>query len=285
MRLVHASDARTEACVAAVTHGAVQADGHRLEYFEAGEGGQPTLLLIHGAGSSARIWDTVQQLLAEVGVHTIAFSTLGAGGSDRSERAEDYHPSAYARTLLAGLAERGIDRVVTVGHSLGNATASYVIKELGGRVLGHVNLAGVNPRNPGRRPGAAIPERARAGYGAAMSDEALARWREQHVGLSETTRDQLRADIDNNPEERRLGQAAPYPGIEEMAPNLEIPVLVVFGDSDDVLPPPVPLAYCDELPEAVRSLHVFYGVGHYPNAQVPDRLVGVLRRWLADRVS
>lgn len=268
-----------------VAHDYVQAGAHRLEYFEAGEGGEPTLLLIHGAGSSARIWDTVQQLLADAGVHTIAFSTLGAGGSDRSERTEDYHPSAYAQTLITGLTERGIERVVTVGHSLGNATASYVIKELGERVSGHVNLAGVNPRNPGRRPGAAIPERARAGYGAAMSEDALERWREQHLGLSEATRDQLRADIDRNPEERRVGQAAPYPGIEEIAPNLGIPVLVVFGDSDDVLPPPVPLAYYDELPEAVRSLHVFYGVGHYPNAQVPDRLVGVLRRWLADRVS
>jgi pimeloyl-ACP methyl ester carboxylesterase len=274
-----------EAGVPAVTHDFVQAGPHRLEYFEAGAGGSPTLLLIHGAGSSARIWDTVQRLLADEGIHTIAFSTLGAGGSDRTDNAEDYHPSAYARMLVAGLTERGVDRFVTVGHSLGNATASYVINELGERVIGHVNLAGVNPRSPGRRPGAAIPERARAGYGTATGDEALARWQEQHLGLSEETREQLRRDIDRNPEERRLGQAAPYPGIEELAPGLGIPVLVVFGDSDDVLPPPVPLAYYAELPEAVRSLHVFYGVGHYPNAQVPDRLAGTLRRWLADRVS
>jgi pimeloyl-ACP methyl ester carboxylesterase len=268
-----------------VTHDFVQAGSHRLEYFEAGEGGSPTLLLIHGAGSSARIWDAVQRLLADGGIHTIAFSTLGAGGSDRTERAEDYHPSAYARSLIDGLSERGIERFVTVGHSLGNATASYLIKELGERVIGHVNLAGVSPRNPGRRPGAAIPERARAGYGAALSDEALERWSEQHLGLSEETREQLRRDIDHNPGERRQGQAAPYPGIEEIAPTLEIPVLVVFGDSDDVLPPPVPLAYYAELPEQARSLHVFYGIGHYPNAQVPDRLAGTLRRWLADRVS
>ena len=269
----------------AKVHDFVQAGAHRLEYFEAGQGRDPTLLLIHGAGSSARIWDSVQLLLADSGIHTIALSTLGAGGSDRTENDEDYHPSAYARMLIAALAERGIERVVTVGHSLGNATASYVIKELGERVRGHVNLAGVNPRNPGRQSGAAIPARARAGYGAALSDEALERWREQHLGLSEATRTQLRADIDRNPDARRRGQAAPYPGIEELAPQLEIPVLVVFGDADDVLPPPIPLAYYAELPSALRSLHVFYGVGHYPNAQVPDRLVGTLRRWIADRVA
>ncbi len=278
-----------------VTHDFVQAGDHRLECFEDGEGGSPTLLLIHGAGSSARIWDTVQQLMADAGVHTIAFSTLGAGGSDRTKNTDDYHPSAYAQSLIAGLAERGVDRFVTVGHSLGNATASYLINELGERVIGHVNLAGVNPRaqQPKFRTAAdgalaalrAVPDRARAGFTSGMGEEALEHWREQHLGLSEATRTQLRADIDNNPPERRKGQASPFPGIEEIAPNLEIPVLVVFGDSDDVLRPPVPLAYYHELPEALRSLHVFYGVGHYPNAQVPDRLVGTIRRWLRDHVA
>ncbi len=281
--------------MAEVTHDFVAAGDHRLEYFEAGVGGSPTLLLIHGAGSSARIWDTVQELMADARIHTIAFSTLGAGGSDRTKNAEDYHPSAYAQSLIGGLRAREVDRFVTVGHSLGNATGSYLMKELGERVIGHVNLAGVNPRtqHPQFRTAAAgalaalraVPDRARAGFTSGMGEEALEHWREQHLGLSEATRTQLRADIDNNPQERRQGQASPFPGIEEIAPNLEVPVLVVFGDSDDVLPPPIPLAYYEELPETLRSLHVFYGVGHYPNAQVPDRLVGTIRRWLKDHVA
>ncbi len=271
--------------MATVDQGFVQAGDHRLEYFEAGSSNDPTLLLIHGAGSSARIWHTVQSLLAEDGIRTVAVGTLGAGGSDRSERDEDYHPSSYARDLVQAADQLKLGSFVTVGHSLGNATASYVIDALGERVRAHVNLAGVNPRSEGRPAGAAMPARARAGYGAAMSGEALSRWREQHVGLTDELRDQLRADIDNNPQERMRGQRAPYPGIEELAPNLDIPVLVVFGDADDVLPPPIPLAYYDELKPEVRHLHVFLGVGHYPNAEVPDRLAGTLRRFLSTYVQ
>lgn len=270
--------------MATVERGFVQSGDHRLEFFEAGSGGDPTLLLIHGAGSSARIWHTVQSLLAGSNIHTVAVSTLGAGGSDRTDRDEDYHPSCYARDLVQAIEQLNLDSFVTVGHSLGNATASYVIDTLGERVRAHVNLAGVNPRSRGRPAGTAMPERARAGYGAAMNDEALSRWREQHAGLPDDLRDQLRADIDNNPPERMRGQRAPYPGIEEVAPNLDIPVLVVFGDADDVLPPPIPLAYYDELKPGVRHLQVFLGVGHYPNAEVPDRLAGTIRRFLSAHV-
>ena len=62
----------------------VQAGDKRLEYFEVGEGPRRpqdnTVVLIHGAGSSAVIWNKVQALMADAGFRTIAISLLGAGG-------------------------------------------------------------------------------------------------------------------------------------------------------------------------------------------------------------
>ena len=52
-----------------------------------------------------------------------------------------------------------------------------------------------------------------------------------------------------------------------------------------MLPPPIPLAYYAELPPELRSLHVFLGVGHYPNAEVPDRLAGTIRRFLVAKLG
>ncbi|MCB1692467.1 MAG: alpha/beta hydrolase, partial [Pseudomonadales bacterium] len=60
----------------------VTAGDKRLEYFERGKG-DDVVVLIHGAGSSALIWDTVQGLMAGAGFRTIAISLPGAGGSDR----------------------------------------------------------------------------------------------------------------------------------------------------------------------------------------------------------
>ena len=124
-----------------------------------------------------------------------------------------------------------------------------------------------------------------AGYRPTSSDEEYAHWASQHLGLSEETRAQLRADIDNNPEQRRTGQAAPWPGLEGVSASLDIPTLVLLGDADDVVPLSEPLRYFLEIPEAVRHLAVFHGVGHYPNAQVPKAVAKTLRRFIHAQVA
>ena len=130
-----------------------------------------------------------------------------------------------------------------------------------------------------------MPQRARAGYGQSQDPEVLERWRSQHVGLPDDVRDQLRRDIDNNPPERARGQRAPWPGLEAVAPNLDLPTMVVLGDADDVVAPAEPLAYYLSLPVEVRHLHVFHGVGHYPPAHVPARLAGVMQRFIEEHVT
>jgi pimeloyl-ACP methyl ester carboxylesterase len=147
-----------------------------------------------------------------------------------------------------------------------------------------VQIAGPDPN---RQPveNAAIPERARAGYAQSDDPAVLERWRSQHVGLPDDVRDQLRRDIDNNPPERRRGQGAPWPGLEDVAPNLAIPTMVVLGDADDVVNPAQPLEYYLTLPPEVRHLHVFHGIGHYPPAHVPSRLAGVMKRFIDEQVA
>jgi pimeloyl-ACP methyl ester carboxylesterase len=267
--------------VMAIEQGFVQAGDVRLEYFEAGPGDGTVLVLQHGAGSSARIWDTVQRLLADDGIHSYALGTRGAGGSDHTPNEEDYAPSNYAVDLMAAVDALGIGRFTLVGHSLGTITASYIARDHRARLQALVQVAGPAPARAGARQAApSTGRRASGGYRAASDGDELEHWRSQHQGLSEETRDQLRRDIDNNPEERRRGQGAPWPGAAEVGATLDLPTLVMLGDADDVVPPEEPLRYYLGLPEAVRHLHVLHGVGHYPNAQAPEQVARMLRRFV-----
>ncbi len=261
----------------------VQAGAVKLEYFEAGSGDR-VAVLIHGAGSSARIWHAVQQELAAGGIRSLAIGTRGAGGSDHTDKDEHYHPSNYATDLAAAVSELNLPPFTLVGHSLGTLVAAYYVRDNPDRVVALVQIAGPDPN---RQPveGAAMPERARAGYGQSQDPAVLERWRSQHVGLPDDVRDQLRRDIDNNPPERARGQRPPWPGLEAVAPNLDIPTMVVLGDADDVVSPAQPLEYYLSLPREVRHLHVFHGVGHYPPAHVPSRLAGVMRRFIEESVE
>ena len=106
----------------------VSAGDVNLEYFEMGQG-DPTVVLVHGATSSARIWHTVQELLAESGIRSLAFSMRGAGASDRASQRVDYRPDVYALDLAAALDELGVSRFVLVGHSLGVANVLYFMRD------------------------------------------------------------------------------------------------------------------------------------------------------------
>ena len=269
-----------------VEPGFVQAGDVRLETFEAGPAGERPVVLVHGAGSSGRIWHTVQSYLAEQGIRTLAIGMRGAGGSDHTANDEDYHPSNYAKDLVNALDALEVGRFVLVGHSLGTIVASYVARDHAERLDGLVQVAGPAPDREGPRPPTPdSSERVGGGYRASADVEEYEHWRSQHLGLPEEVRDQLRRDIDANPPERLRGQRAPWPGAAAVGATLEVPTLVLVGDADDVVPPAEPLRYYLGLPEGVRHLQVFHGVGHYPNGQAPRGVARTLRRFIRDEID
>lgn len=251
-----------------------------LEYFEAGNGNR-VIVLVHGASSSARIWHAVQQQLAKEGIRSIAVSLLGAGGSERSKNEEDYHPKSYAEQLGGAVDALGLSTFALMGHSLGTIVAAYYIRDHAGRIERLVQMSGPPvfgevPKQPqgGERPRVRNPD--------GPED---ARWERQHLGLPKDVREALRNDINSNPTQRRSGQMPPWKGIDEVARTMNVPTLVICGDADDVVHPQYPIQYYLSLPYEVRHLHVFHGVGHYPNAQIPDRLAGVLSRFVGEQVA
>ncbi len=266
----------------------VSAGDVNLEYFEAGAG-DPTVVLVHGATSSARIWHTVQELLAGAGIRSLALSMRGAGASDRADQRVDYRPDVYASDLAAALGELGVTRFVLVGHSLGVANVLYFMRDNAGDVdvQALVLVAGGAADQRPAVDAAILKETEEALKRAEKEDQGPQRaaWEPDHLGLPEDVRDALWTDIWNNPRDRVLGQRmTERPDMKPVLESMGNPTLVMSGDADDVVPLESTLKCFFKLPEDRRHLHVFHGVGHYPNGQVPTQMASVLQKFVTASV-
>ena len=61
--------------------------------------------------------------------------------------------------------------------------------------------------------------------------------------------------------------------------------MVIGGDQDTTVGVDNIVAEYLALPEANRHLHMFHGIGHSPNVEVPKRLAGLLTRFAAEVAS
>lgn len=101
----------------------IDVDDVRVHYQEAGEKGNPVLVLIHGFASSTLVWSKVFLSLAEAGFHVIAVDLLGYGYSGKPRDAE-YTIAGQANYLVRLLDRLGIQRARLVGSSYGGAVAA-----------------------------------------------------------------------------------------------------------------------------------------------------------------
>jgi pimeloyl-ACP methyl ester carboxylesterase len=87
----------------------------------------PALLLIHGSGSSTRIWDPMVPLLT-TSHHVIRADLLGHGRSDKPADG-DYAIHAQGRRIAAALDRLGVTRAIVTGHSSGGYAATALAEQ------------------------------------------------------------------------------------------------------------------------------------------------------------
>ena len=116
-------------------------DGLSLNLVDWGGEGSP-LLLLHGFGHGARLWDAfVPDLLSRY--HVLALDNRGHGLSDIDPEFR-YHNAAIARDVEAVADQLGLEDAVVVGHSQGGHAAIRLAGRHPGRVKKLV-LAEVGP--------------------------------------------------------------------------------------------------------------------------------------------
>lgn len=259
-----------------------------LEYFEQGSGPQ-TVVLVHGYQSSGRIWHATQQALPAGRYRSIAINNRGAGRSDAPPNEDDFTVQRFAADVHELVDRLGIERFTLVGHSMGGATVAQYAVEHPERLEALVLL---DPASPNGAPLAGPALEAFLDARAAARQAQLARGREDEVldGLIEGHDPeqirQLLADIRHAPERRLRGSMRSMLQLRlgERVRTLPMPVLLVAGDRDAVIPLPDMLASWAMYPPGT-GLNVWHGVGHSPNLDCPRELAALLDRFIASSTA
>ncbi|WP_220186870.1 alpha/beta fold hydrolase [Pseudonocardia pini] len=252
-------------------------------------------MLLHGLASSSATWEPVLPLLGR-DTHVIAPDLLGHGETAKP-RSGDYSLGAYAAGLRDLLVALGLGPATIVGHSFGGGVAmqfAYQFPELTERLvldasgglgpdvtfaLRAATLPGtaaalhlataLTPRPVAvlvRRVAAAIP-----GVPAADLDGmsyALASFAEHGArhAFVQTVRSTL----------SWAGQR--LDGTGRLYLLTDVPVLLVAGSSDTVIPAAHARAAHDRLPGS--RLEIFDGTGHFPHSEHPARFATALLDFL-----
>lgn len=263
--------------------------GHERAYRMCGSG--PALLLVHGIGDSSDGWVSLMGELSRD--HTVLAPDLLGHGASAKPRA-DYSVAAYANGMRDLLDALELERATVVGHSLGGGVAAQLAYQYPERCerLVLVSSGGVGPEvNPALRlaslplaelalwPLALPPTRAAAG----LLVQALAALGHD-LGRDAA---QVRRVLDGLPEaaargafSRTLRSVVDWRGqVVTMRDRAylcaDVPVLLVWGDRDAVIP--VEHARLAQQAMPAAQLEVFEGTGHFPHHDEPERFLEVLR--------
>lgn len=97
-------------------------DNLATQYSEIGQG--PTLLLLHGWGSSGDIFGSMTQNL-ELSHHIVALNLPGFGGTEMPPMT--WGVADYAQFVLHFCEKKGFQPDIILGHSLGGQIAVYIV--------------------------------------------------------------------------------------------------------------------------------------------------------------
>ncbi|WP_029369345.1 alpha/beta fold hydrolase [Mycobacterium sp. UM_WWY] len=98
----------------------VDTNGVTLRVTEAGEPGNPVVVLAHGFPELAYSWRHQIPVLAEAGYHVLAPDQRGYGGSSRPPAIEDYDIVALTSDIAGLLDAVGAETAVVIGHDWGS---------------------------------------------------------------------------------------------------------------------------------------------------------------------
>ena len=248
-------------------------------------GAGPALLLLHGTGAATHSWRRLLPLLAER-FTVIAPDLPGHGFTDLPHRLMLTLPnmSRLLGTLLAAL---GVDIAYAAGHSAGAAILARMCLDgrAAPRALMMLNGA-MQP--PGGAGSALFPALARTLAGIRPLPVLMARYAGE-AGTVARLLDNTGSAID--PVDRAFyarllrtpGHVAGALGmmgqwdlapLRRDLPRLDLPVTLVVGEADRMVPPEVSRALLDVLPSA--TLVSLPGLGHLAHEERPDEIASLI---------
>ena len=242
----------------------IQAGGLTVRVLSVGEGEGAPVLLVHGFGSDLTAWLFTQEALAE-GRAVHAFDLPGHGASTKAVEAGSV--AELAAATLAVMDALGLERAHLVGHSLGGAISAHLAVTQPNRVasLSLIAPAGLGREiNTGFIEGFIAETRARklkvvlqtlvadpSLISADMVEDVI---KYKRLDGSDAA---LRRIADAN-----FGGGAQSVHLRDALATSEMPIAVIFGEQDRVIPP----THAEGLPVRIPVTRVA-GAGHLPHLE------------------
>lgn len=273
----------------------VEIDDLDVHYKEMGEG-DPTLMLLHGFAASTFSWREVMEPLAET-QRVVAFDRPAFGLTERPmpgawEGQNPYGADAAADLTIGLMDELGVDQSVLVGNSAGGTVALYTalryperVKALvlvdpaiysGGGSSGWLRSILTSPQ--GRRLGPLFA-RAIQGWGYEFGKSA---WHDPAKFTDEIWAG-FSKPLQAENWDRALWeftQASRPLGLPERLDELSVPVLVITGDDDRIIPTEQSVRLAGEIPNA--ELVVIPNCGHVPQEECPQAFLAAVHDFLSN---
>jgi non-heme chloroperoxidase len=218
-------------------------------YYEDHGSGQP-VVLIHGFPLSGAAWEKQVMALLEAGYRTITYDRRGFGKSSQPATGYDY--DSFASDLSTLIQKLDLTDIILVGHSMGTGEITRYIGTFGSERVSKVVF--VSPIPPFLLKTDDNPEGVEQSvFDAIMQSIAIDRFAYQTQFLKDFYN--LDADTDHRISDEvvhanwsvaasasAIGTAACVPAwlidFRDDLPQIDVPVLIIQGDADRILPFP-----------------------------------------------
>jgi len=264
----------------------------RIHYRDQGPRNAPALLLVHGSSSSLHTWEPVIDILKDR-YRLITFDMPGHGLTGPS-KTRDYRAGALIRAATNVLDAAGVESATWVGSSMGGWVAWRAALDVPGRVNGLVLIGAV---------GAQTNEEFKPYLGARIAKS----WLGGHIMPRITPIWIVRSSVEEtmaNPAQvtdavvMRYWDLLRFPGNRQAVVDreradrepaawsrigsLQTPVLLIWGDKDNV----VPTSFGKAFEKAITgsSLVIMNETGHLPMEERPKDVADMLDKWIEQSV-
>jgi pimeloyl-ACP methyl ester carboxylesterase len=270
----------------------IQVNGIEVHYKIAGSG-EPALILLHGFGASEFTWRETAAPLAELGA-VIRYDRPAFGLTERPLEWSGPNPYStdFQVDLVIGLMDAlGVPRAVLVGNSAGGTVAMLAALRYPERVQGLI-LASPAVYAGGGSPAYTrwlfqTPQMDRLGPLVARNiqnwgrDFAASAWHDPSRITAEIWAGYTRPLQAENWDRAlwNLTRASRPSGLDQRLAELDLPILVITGDDDRIVPTEQSIRLAGELPAA--DLVVIPSCGHVPQEECPQPFLQASREFLA----
>jgi pimeloyl-ACP methyl ester carboxylesterase len=270
----------------------IEINGLQLHVKTMGQG-EPVFVLLHGFGASLYSWQPVMEPFSQHGM-VIAFDRPAFGLTERPlswEGQNPYSPEAQVALVIGLLDHFDVERAILVGNSAGGTVAMQVALAYPARVSALILVDPAVYASGGApawiRPLLGTPQMRHLGPLVARQVQTRGpqllelAWHDPSK-LSQETIGLYQKPLQVENWDQALWQftlASHASGLAERLAEFTLPVLVITGDDDRIVPTEDSIRLAVELPNA--SLVVIPQAGHVPHEERPDLFMQAANEFLA----